>query len=179
MYPALLYHKPLSPNEGAQSSAVKGSKRVLKHTMLAASEHCTAAVSEGGALHTCGHDCDDIHLQGKVGRLGHSLGEDVAVLTPVGGGLTGKRVVSVALGRRHGVAATTEGEVFTWGEFLDHAAGPEVPALVRGRLAGKRVLSVSAGLDFSVAVTDAGELFVWDCGGHGIHKPGKHSAMTL
>jgi|AntAceMinimDraft_1070359.scaffolds.fasta_scaffold16379_4 alpha-tubulin suppressor-like RCC1 family protein len=92
---------------------------------------------------------------------GHSLGENIDVLTTVTGGLTGKRVVSVALGPFQGASATTDGEVFMWG------SGFVKPMLVEGALTGKRVLSVSGCDGFTLALTDAGEIWVWGRGSHG------------
>ena len=132
--------------------------------MLAAAEHWTAAVAVGGALYTWGHDDQDDHEQGRYGRLGHSYGHDVDVPTIVGDGLEGKCVVSVAVGRRHGAAVTSDGEVFTWGEYIYGNPGPDAPTLVRGVLEGKRILSVSAGTDFTTALTSGGEVYTWDCG---------------
>ena len=47
------------------------------------------------------------------GQLGLGDTKNRLVLTPVGGGL--RRVVDIAAGFNHSIAATLEGDVFTWG----------------------------------------------------------------
>ena len=53
---------------------------------------------------------------GKGGRLGTGDESTRFNYVPIcGGGLTGKKVVHVALGQTHSIAISSEGEVFTWG----------------------------------------------------------------
>lgn len=94
-----------------------------------------------------------------VGLATACYGHNIDIPTIVGGALAGKRVVSVAAGRRHGAAVTSDGKVYTWGEYIYDNP------LVQGTLAGHdRVLSVSAGKDLTTAVTDEGKVLTWDCG---------------
>jgi len=99
-----------------------------------------------------------------VGLATACYGHNIDIPTIVGGALAGKRVVSVAAGRRHGAAVTSDGKVYTWGEYIYGNPGPDVPTLVQGALLGHRVLSVSAGEDFTTAVSDEGKVLTWDCG---------------
>ncbi|KAF6255127.1 regulator of chromosome condensation 1/beta-lactamase-inhibitor protein II [Scenedesmus sp. NREL 46B-D3] len=77
--------------------------------------------------------------------------------------LLSKRITAVAAGREHGLVATSEGQVFSFGgssAVLGRDGQPGVPGLVAGALAGMHVRHVAAGEYFSVAATDS-QVFAW------------------
>lgn len=62
--------------------------------------------------------------------------------------LIGKHIVSVAVGRQHGLAVSTEGYVYSWGGtnlVSGRDGNVEIPALVEGDLKGRRMMLVAAG----------------------------------
>ena len=92
------------------------------------------------------------------------------------------RVVDIAAGHGHSMAATVEGHLYTWGRGgdgrLGHGADTSsrlVPTRVTGGALedeGVSVVRVAAGELHSMAVTDSGQLLTWGRGeggrlGHG------------
>eukprot|EP00899_Mesostigma_viride_P010139 jgi/Mesvir1/19126/Mv12867-RA.1 len=93
--------------------------------------------------------------------------------TPVDSGqLPARRVLSVAAGLHHSIAATFSGEVHTWGSNSHGQLGlraddppkdaASFPAeRVRYDMLEHKVILVAAGPSFSLAATDSGKLFTW------------------
>ena len=88
--------------------------------------------------------------------------------------LGGTKIVMVAAGHEHSIAATSEGDVFTWGCGTNGCLGfnDEADRLVpmninRAFLGGCGVVMVAAGSHHSIAVTSEGALFSWGCGSQG------------
>ncbi|XP_063107843.1 secretion-regulating guanine nucleotide exchange factor isoform X4 [Cavia porcellus] len=135
-------------------------------------------VTDGGDLFVCG-----LNKDGQLG-LGHT--EDVVYFTfckSLGGcpiqQLLREKVVCVAAGLRHALAATVSGIVFQWGTGLASSGRrlcPEQtlplfltakePSKVTG-LENSKAICVLAGSAHSASLTDAGDLYVWGSNKHG------------
>lgn len=140
--------------------------------------HWVALTSDGGVF-TCATGDDGYaatlatprvgNLDGELGRSGGSP------LTPgrVGGLLLMERVVSVAAGRAHTLAATASGAVFSWGNNqarqLGRDAGGATPAGEPARVSAVAdpASLVAAGEYFSLAALRAGGLLGWGANGNG------------
>lgn len=119
----------------------------------------SACIVENGDLYTWG--------KGRYGRLGHGDSDDQTKpkLVQV---FHGMRVVSVACGSGDAqtLAATDDGQVWTWGDGdygklgRGGSDGCKVPMSVTD-LAEKGVIKVECGSQFSVALTKSGELYTW------------------
>ena len=113
--------------------------------MVACGREHTATLIEGGGVYTFGY--------GKHGQLGH--GDDYKRMVPTQVPMAmfnGERIVMVATGRRHTVALSETGHVFTWGRAyygqLGHGDTRDrlVPTLLDARQFGneKVVFKISA-----------------------------------
>ena len=133
--------------------------------MVAAGGDHTVALSEAGHVFTWG--------KGKFGQLGHGDREDQWAPRQVEAGrFGGERVVFVAAGGDHTVAATAGGRLFTWGACVYGQLGHGdfvarlVPTLVRGptepAFGGSTVVMAACGLGHTLVVTQDGAL--WACG---------------
>jgi alpha-tubulin suppressor-like RCC1 family protein len=124
----------------------------------------SAALSTDGRVFTWG--------QNQNGGLGNGSTNNssvpVAVLT--NGVLAGKTVTSIACGEFHMVAATSDGQVFGWGNGnyyqLGNGSGAAtnmapVAVNMTGAMAGRFVASVGAGYYHSMALTAEGDAFAW------------------
>ncbi len=134
--------------------------------MVAAGDMHTVALSEAGHVFTWGY--------GIFGRLGH--GDEKTQIAPrqvaAGAFGHGDKVVFVAARRRHTLAVTTGGRLYTWGDGyrgrLGHGDTNErlVPTLVRagafGAPEGGGVVTAACGSDHTLVVTQDGAL--WACG---------------
>ncbi|XP_005373242.1 PREDICTED: alsin isoform X2 [Chinchilla lanigera] len=79
-------------------------------------------------------------------------------------GWAGKTVVQAALGMKHGVLLTEDGEVYSFGSLPWRSEPTEVfPAspILENALAGQRVVTVATGAFHSGAVTDGGAVYMW------------------
>eukprot|EP00301_Raphidiophrys_heterophryoidea_P004922 c12104_g2_i4.p1 GENE.c12104_g2_i4~~c12104_g2_i4.p1 ORF type:complete len:603 (-),score=121.44 c12104_g2_i4:21-1829(-) len=98
------------------------------------------------------------------GRLGVGSEEQVKVPKQIGV-LHDKDVIQLCVGKRHAIAVTNEGEVYTWGHGgsgqLGHGgtAYATVPLLLTSLT--QRVAMVAAGQIFSMALTFEGSVFTW------------------
>ncbi|WIA17127.1 hypothetical protein OEZ85_014020 [Tetradesmus obliquus] len=125
------------------------------------------AATADGELYTCDNMDDGYagtlpqkrrpHHAGQLGRAGtpHQPGRVDS--------LTAHRITAVAAGREHALAATSEGQLFSWGgsrAVLGRDGEAGLPGLVQGALAGKLVKHVAAGEYFSLAATDS-QVFAW------------------
>ena len=140
--------------------------------MVACGERHTAALTEGGVVYTCG--------RGLEGQLGHGDAENQRVPTRIPTAqFNNGRVVMLTAGKRHTVALSEEGHVFTWGHGgngqLGQGSAEDLlsPRLLEpGRFGGEKMVFVAAGGDHTVAVTTGGLLYTWGFGevgqlGHG------------
>ena len=140
--------------------------------MVACGERHTAALTEGGVVFTCG--------RGLEGQLGHGDAENQRVPTRIPTAqFNNGRVVMLTAGKRHTVALSEEGHVFTWGHGgngqLGQGSAEDLlsPRLLEpGRFGGEKMVFVAAGGDHTVAVTTGGLLYTWGFGevgqlGHG------------
>ncbi|XP_070480513.1 secretion-regulating guanine nucleotide exchange factor isoform X6 [Equus przewalskii] len=90
-----------------------------------------------------------------------------------------EKVVSIAAGLRHALAATASGIVFQWGTGLASSGrrlcpGETLPLFLTAKepsrvtgLEDSKATCVVAGSDHSASLTDAGELYVWGSNKHG------------
>ena len=140
---------------------VFGGARVV---LVACGEGHTLAVTGGGRVYSCGGN--------YKGQLGHGTTTSSQVFTLVDAAhFEGARIVMAACGFEHSVAATAEGDIFTWGAGHAGCLGHNddqsrlAPAkLGRWQFGGGKVVLVAAGFAHTVALTEGGELWVW---GHG------------
>ncbi|OQS03786.1 hypothetical protein THRCLA_03927 [Thraustotheca clavata] len=118
----------------------------------------TLYLTESGALYSNGGNA--------YGQCG-TKNESSSVWEPTKINIPGKssKVASMAAGFQHALAATKEGQVYTWGKgergqlgfgTVNVSAPQHIVALRQ-----KKVVKVGAGFNHSVALTDAGELFIW------------------
>jgi alpha-tubulin suppressor-like RCC1 family protein len=107
------------------------------------------------------------------GELGTGGITDFATATPAPVDLpVGTRVTAVATDYDHGLAVTSDGGVFAWGQNGDGQLGdgsttnsyPPVPVDLP---AGTRITAVAAGGDYSLAVTSDGRLLAWGDNNYG------------
>lgn len=98
-------------------------------------------------------------------------GMDFPTAVNTSGVMAGKKIISIAAGLDHSLAADDAGRVFSWGDNLlgelgiGSSGSPNpVPQQVGGLLAGKKVIQVAAGHSNSYALTDLGEVFAWGGG---------------
>jgi len=105
----------------------------------------------------------------SAGQLGNNSTASSPVPVPVdmSGALAGKEIVSIAAGRKHSLALTSDGQVIAWGENNSGQLGNNsttsspTPAAVTGVLADKTVVGIAAGENHSLALTSDGQVFAW------------------
>ncbi|XP_048217059.1 secretion-regulating guanine nucleotide exchange factor isoform X2 [Perognathus longimembris pacificus] len=134
----------------------------------------------------CGWDFTIILTEGQVlscgsnsfGQLGVPHGPRRCVV-PQAIELLREKVVWVAAGLRHALAATVSGIVYQWGTGLASSArrlcpGQPLPSFLTAKepsrvtdLGNSKATHVLAGSDHSASLTDAGELYVWGRNKHG------------
>lgn len=130
----------------------------------------TIILMENGQVLSCGSN--------SFGQLGVPHGPR-RCLVPQAIELLREKVVSVAAGLRHALAATASGIVFQWGTGLASAGrrlcpGQTLPLFLTAKepsrvtgLENAKAICVAAGSEHSAALADAGELYVWGCNKHG------------
>ncbi|XP_032737046.1 secretion-regulating guanine nucleotide exchange factor isoform X5 [Lontra canadensis] len=130
----------------------------------------TIILTESGQVLSCGSNC--------FGQLGVPHGPRRCVV-PQSIELLREKVVCIAAGLRHALAATASGVVFQWGTGLASSGrrlcpGQTLPPFLAARepsrvtgLENSKVTCVLAGSDHSASLTDAGELYVWGSNKHG------------
>ncbi|KAJ8777660.1 hypothetical protein J1605_014313 [Eschrichtius robustus] len=126
--------------------------------------------AENGQVLSCGSN--------SFGQLGIPHGPRRCVV-PQAIELLREKVVSIAAGLRHALAATASGTVFQWGTGLASSGrrlcpGQTLPLFLTAKepsrvtgLENSQAACVLAGSDHSASLTDAGELFVWGSNKHG------------
>ncbi|XP_038620429.1 secretion-regulating guanine nucleotide exchange factor isoform X2 [Tachyglossus aculeatus] len=148
---------------------------------------CPALFGRGVSQVACGWDFTIILAgNGQVlccgsnsfGQLGVSQGTARCIVPQVIETLK-EKVVHVAAGLRHALAATDRGLVFQWGTGMASQAkraspGASVPPFLTSKepcrvtgLDNVKVIRVIAGSYHSVALTDKGNLYVWGSNKHG------------
>ncbi|GLI62584.1 hypothetical protein VaNZ11_005258 [Volvox africanus] len=132
----------------------------------------SAVVSEDGRVFTFGWS--------KYGQLGHGDHVDHTRPSQVAA-LQHTRIVTVAGGWRHTVAADSCGNLYAWGwnKFGQLGLGDTedrlAPVLVGGELAGQQVALLACGWRHTVCVTTTGRVYSWGRGvngqlGHGLEQ---------
>ena len=133
-------------------------------TDIAAGCYYALALSSTGKIFAWGAN--------EYGQLG--IVSDVDRKTPVAvdntGVLSNKRIVSLSAGFMHGLALSSDGKVFAWGDDKFGELGNNVfqnksflPVAVdtSGILKGKKIVSVAAGTFFSLALDQDGNVYAW------------------
>ena len=138
---------------------------------LAAGRYFSLALNEDGEVLSWGDN--------EYGLLGYDpseaprLGSYYASAAPtVITALSGKTVIAIETGNEHGLALTSEGEVYSWGVNVYGQLGYEqedysvVPGLVNG-LSGKAITAVAAGYYQTLALTSGGQVYSWGYNSYG------------
>ncbi|XP_054555372.1 secretion-regulating guanine nucleotide exchange factor isoform X4 [Talpa occidentalis] len=130
----------------------------------------TIILTEHGQVLSCGSN--------SFGQLGVSHGPR-RCMVPQAIELLREKVVSIAAGLRHALAATASGIVFQWGTGLASSGrrlcpGQSLPLFLTAKepsrvtgLENSKAKCVLAGSDHSASLTDSGELYVWGSNKHG------------
>ncbi|XP_034851336.1 secretion-regulating guanine nucleotide exchange factor isoform X1 [Mirounga leonina] len=131
----------------------------------------TIILTESGQVLSCGSN--------SFGQLGVPHGPGRCVV-PQAIELLREKVVCIAAGLRHALAATASGIVFQWGTGLASSGrrlcpGQTLPPFLTAKepsrvtgLENSKATYVLAGSDHSASLTDAGELYVWGSNKHGL-----------
>ncbi|XP_032283248.1 secretion-regulating guanine nucleotide exchange factor [Phoca vitulina] len=129
----------------------------------------TIILTESGQVLSCGSN--------SFGQLGVPHGPRRCVV-PQAIELLREKVVCIAAGLRHALAATASGIVFQWGTGLASSGrrlcpGQTLPPFLTAKepsrvtgLENSKATCVLAGSDHSASLTDAGELYVWGSNKH-------------
>ncbi|XP_060033054.1 secretion-regulating guanine nucleotide exchange factor isoform X2 [Erinaceus europaeus] len=130
----------------------------------------TIILTENGQVLSCGSN--------SFGQLGVPQGPQRCVVPQLIEFLR-EKVVSIAAGLRHALAATERGVLFQWGTGLASSGrrlcpGQTLPPFLTAKqpsevtgLENSKAICVLAGSDHSASLTDSGELYVWGSNKHG------------
>ncbi|XP_054998457.1 secretion-regulating guanine nucleotide exchange factor isoform X7 [Sorex araneus] len=131
----------------------------------------TILLTENGQVLSCGSNA--------FGQLGVPHGPRRCVVPQAIELLLSEKVVSIAAGLRHALAATASGILFQWGTGLASSGrrlcpGQTLPLFLTAKepsrvtgLGNSRAIGVFAGSGHSASLTDSGELYVWGSNKHG------------
>jgi alpha-tubulin suppressor-like RCC1 family protein len=137
-----------------ESTGVLAGKSV---TAIAAGYFHSLALGANGHIYAWGFNF--------IGQLGDGSTDDRSVPVEVArtGPLSDQTVSAIAAGGYHSLAATSAGNVVSWGDYIQFVTpgdgGELLPVAVP--LAGARVAKLAAGLFYSVALTDDGRILSW------------------
>lgn len=162
-------HSQLGYNVDTQPTPRKITTIRVKWAGVAAANKHTVAVSDAGAVFSWGDN--------SQGQLGYGTTDSAANANPrIVEAMKGKRVTAVAAAKRHTVARTAEGDVWTWGHCgvsprrvqlagardVLRTSGEEV-VFHKGQTAVARPLAVriAAGAAHSSCLTQDGVVLVW------------------
>lgn len=160
---------------GRDDSNVTSPKMVdgnIHFTQSAISANCSAAIDAQGTLYTWGR------FPGREGDI-----STPAIVTS----LEDKKMVSIACGKNHRLAVTSDGELYAWGashrgqlgtgnKQRGFARTQKTPVKI-GLPAGVKAIQVSAGDAFSAVLGDNGQVYVFGDGEYGQHGSGSSSSM--
>ena len=134
---------------------------------------CTRAVADSGYTHSAFVDAGGQLLTcGSSSCLGQGAGVVKSEVPRAVAGLSGVRVISVAVGGGHTLALSEEGAVYSFGSGaygqLGHGdqADQHTPRRIES-LGDTRISAVAVGGGHSLALGGAGELYSFGRGGHG------------
>jgi alpha-tubulin suppressor-like RCC1 family protein/subtilase family serine protease len=133
-------------------------------TAISAGGYHSLALCADGTLVAWGGNFD--------GQLGNNSTTDTTVPVTVataGTSLAGRRVVAIAAGLEHSLAACSDGSVSAWGDNTDGQLGNNttnnclvaIAVLNTSSLSGKMVVGVSAGFWHSLALCSDGSVSAW------------------
>ena len=157
--------KATSTPVALEKTGALAGKRVFK---IATTDSCSFALCEDGTLVAWGANAS--------GQLGDGTTESRLIPVQVGNGsLTGRKVVTIAVGSQHVVALCEDGALLAWGYNGEGQIGDNTsvnrssPVLVsaNGVLAGKRVMSIACGSTHTLALCADGTLAAWGNNGAG------------
>ncbi|NWG26902.1 MAG: T9SS type A sorting domain-containing protein [Ignavibacteriaceae bacterium] len=105
---------------------------------------------------------------GQLGN-GQNTNKNNPVLVDTNGVLSGKTIITVAVGAAHNLALSSDGMVYSWGANLYGGLGIgnnidiNVPVAVYtgGVLSGKSIIKISAGSGYSIVVASDGTVYTW------------------
>ncbi|KAG0651253.1 BTB POZ domain-containing 1 [Hyphodiscus hymeniophilus] len=159
--------KPFPKNLGELPALILNRPIIVRDITLSKLHSAILTTDPEANLYICGF--------GPGGRLG--TGDEVTRFTYTcieDGGLTGKKVMTVALGRNHTLAVSSDGEIFSWGNnaygqlgyslprptMKDEEPFCSTPRQLFGPLKRETIIGVAASAVHSVAYTST-SLFTW------------------
>lgn len=141
---------------------------------IAANRDFSAALDSTGKAYTWGG-------ANTFGELGIGSNNQSLVPVPVdtSGVLSGKTLVAISAGMSHMLALSSEGKVYTWGDWA-FGSGSTIPVSVSstGELSGKSIVSIAAGSDFSLALSSDGRVYAWGYNSYGQLGTGNHTGTN-
>jgi alpha-tubulin suppressor-like RCC1 family protein len=118
-----------------------------------------------GKVYSCGSS--------EYGRLGHGRGDLFEKVPRLIRGLSGVKIVQIALGEYHAAALSARGKIYSWGFGKDGQTGSgttmnlDIPRQVITNLQEKKIVQVSCGGGHTGVLTDDGDLLLWGRGRSG------------
>ncbi len=157
------------------NGALKGKKIVA----IAAGKDMALALSADGLIYSWGRND-----YGQLGNNSSAKYSTVPVMVDTSGALKGKKIIAIAAGFYHGMALTSYGKVYTWGNNQNGQLGnnsntnSKVPVAVK--MSGKNVIAITAGGSFSLALATNGRIYSWGANNVGqLGNSGKESNIPV